>query len=126
MSEPLWKEFEIPLLDENREPCLDDDGEPITIIAKDPKSLHSTIFLTKPDKHGEQRCAQVVELIGVFDKHLEDHEQQNIALEDLPYWVIDDRPSYLKNQLTSICLHSLESILCSLTPFDGEFWLYQL
>ena len=125
LLEPLWKEFKIPLLDENREPCLDNDGEPITIIAKDPKSLHFTIFLTKPDEHGKQRHAQVVELIGVFDKHLKDHEQQAKALKDLQYWVIYDHPSYLKNWLTSICLHSLKSI-CSLTPFDGEFWFYQL
>ena len=74
-SEPLWKEFEIPLLDENRKPCLDDDGEPITIIEKDPKSLHSTIFLTTPDKHGEQTHTQVVELIDVFHTHLKDHKQ---------------------------------------------------
>ena len=53
-SEPLWKELEILLLDKSEEPHLDDDGEPITIIAKDTKSLHSIIFLTKPDKHGEQ------------------------------------------------------------------------
>lgn len=36
-SEPIWKEFEIPLLDKNGEPCLDDEEESITIIVKDPK-----------------------------------------------------------------------------------------
>ena len=51
--ETLWKDSEVSLLDKNGEPCLDDNGEPITIIANDPKSLHSTLFLTKPDEHGE-------------------------------------------------------------------------
>ena len=59
--ESLWKDFEIPLLDVN--------GAPITIISKDPKSLHSILFLTKPHEHGKLRRARVVELIGDFDKN---------------------------------------------------------
>lgn len=123
MLETLWKEFEIPLLDEIGEPCLDNDGESIIIIANDPKSLHSTIFLTKPDKYGEQRRAHVVELIGIFHKHLEVHGQQDITFNSLQYWVIYDHPIHLKNQFTSIFLCSFDSI-CSLTPLNGEFWLY--
>ena len=54
LEKPAWKEFEVPLLDENGEPRMDDDGNPIRFIAKDPTSLHSATFLTKPDEHGEQ------------------------------------------------------------------------
>ena len=38
---------------ENGKPCLDNDEEPITTIVNNPKSLRSTIFLTKPDEHVE-------------------------------------------------------------------------
>ena len=49
---PLWKPFKVPLLDKNGEQRYDDNGNPITIIARDLKILHSTVFLTNPDKHG--------------------------------------------------------------------------
>ena len=39
---PLWKHSEVPLLDDNGEQRYDDDDNPTTIIAWDPKSLHST------------------------------------------------------------------------------------
>ena len=41
----LWKEFKVPLLDENGEPQLDDDGEPITIITKDKEKGKESILL---------------------------------------------------------------------------------
>ena len=56
-TKPLWKLFEVPLLDKNGEQCYNDDGNPITIITRDPKTLHSTVFLTNPDKHGEIKRA---------------------------------------------------------------------
>ena len=96
--EPIWKQFKIPLLDKHGAPHLDDDGEPITVIAKDLNSLHSTVFLTKPDEYREVRRAQVVELIGDFDKNLNDHEEQAKALQDLQYCVVYDHPSHLMNK----------------------------
>ena len=54
---PIWKLFKVPLLDKNGEQCYNDNGNPITIIAHNPKSLHSTVFLTNPDKHGEIKQA---------------------------------------------------------------------
>ena len=85
LPETLWKDFEVPLLDEHGEPRLDDNGELITVIAKDPKYLHSTKFLTIPDEHGEPRRARVVKLIGDFDAHLKTHEERAKALQDLQY-----------------------------------------
>ena len=61
---PLWKEFKAPLLDKDGKEQLDTDGNPITAIVRDPKSLHSTVFLTDPDDNGEQHRAHVVEIIG--------------------------------------------------------------
>ena len=110
---------------ENGNPCLDNDDEPITIIANSTKSLRSTVFVTKPDEHGERRRARMAELTCVSHKCLEAHEQRDIAFHSLQFWYIYDHPIYLKNRLTSICLLSLES-LCSLPPFDGEFWLNRL
>ena len=60
----LWKEFKVPLLDKDGKEQLDTDGNPITAIVRDPKSLHSTVFLTDPDDNGEQHRAHVVEIIG--------------------------------------------------------------
>ena len=61
--------------------------------------MHSTIFLTKPDEHGEQQRVIVVELISDFDTHLENHEQFAQALnKDLQYRVVYDCPSHLKKK----------------------------
>ena len=61
---PLWKEFKVPLLDEDGKEQMNAEGKPITIIVRDPKSLHSTVFLIDPDDNGEQHKACVVEIIG--------------------------------------------------------------
>lgn len=60
----LWKEFNVPLLykDENKQ--LHHNGKPITIIARDPKLLHSCVFTTNCDDNGEQCKTYVVEIVG--------------------------------------------------------------
>ena len=40
---PLWKGFEVPLLDKDGNLQLDNDSKPITIIAKDPKLVHTLL-----------------------------------------------------------------------------------
>ena len=70
-TEPLWKPFKVPLLHKNGEQRYNENGKAIIIIAQDPKTLHSTVFLTNTEKHGEIKKARVVEMIGDYKKILE-------------------------------------------------------
>ena len=100
---PLWKPFKVPLLDKNGEQRYDDNGNPITIIARDPKSLHSTVFLTNPDKHGEIKQAQVAEMIGDYKKILDKDKDCARAPQDLQYRVVYDQPSHQKKPKSDKC-----------------------
>ena len=93
-EKPAWKEFEVPLLDKNGEPRMDDDKNPITFIAKDPTSLHSTTFLMKPDEHGEQQRARVTEIIGDWEKQLKTQQDREEFLRNLQYCVVYERPNH--------------------------------
>ena len=95
-DKPFWKEFEVPLLDDNGNEQLNDDGTPITIIARDPKSLQSTVFLTDPDDNGEQRRARVVEITGNWEDYNKEVEERHQMLKDLEFRIVYDRPSHLK------------------------------
>ena len=100
---PLWKPFKVPLLDKNGEQRYDDNGNPITIIARDSKSLHSTVLLTNPDKHGEIKQSKVVEMIGDYKKILEKDKDCARALQDLQYHVVYNRPSHQKKPKLDKC-----------------------
>ena len=168
--EPIWKPFEILLLDEHGETCLDDNGEPITVIAKDPNSLNFNdheerantlqdlqyrVVYDRPshlmkknnekqhydfdqDNHDDQDSAydnllpynevvgyiyeEVPDATGkywqfrkILGIHHDPHDHQDNASHGLHFWY----------RWTSICHLSLAS-LCSLPPFDGEFWLIRL
>ena len=54
---PLWKQSKVPLIDKNGEQHYNDNDNPITIIAWDPKGLHSTVLLSNPDEDGEIKQA---------------------------------------------------------------------
>ena len=85
VPDPIWKEFEVTLQDENGDPRVDDDGNPIKVIAPPPQDLVSRVFLTKPDERGEVKRARVVELINKFDDELEkdpDRIKFKIAFDD--------------------------------------------
>ena len=53
-TEPLWKQFKVPILDENGEKRYNENGKTNIIIACDTKSLHSTIFLTNQNTWEDQ------------------------------------------------------------------------
>ena len=82
-TKPLWKPFKVPLLDKNGEHCHNENGKPITIIACDPNYLHSTVFLTNLDEHGEIKKARVVEMIGYYKEILDKDRYCAQALQDL-------------------------------------------
>ena len=85
VPDPIWKEFEVTLQDENGDPRIDDEGNPIKVIAPPPQDLLSRVFLTKPDERGEVKRARVVELIDKFDSELAkdpDRIKFKIAFDD--------------------------------------------
>lgn len=49
---------------------LNENREPITLIANDITSLHSIVFLIEFDEHGESKYDRIYEMIGCFVKHL--------------------------------------------------------
>ena len=73
---------------------MDDDGNSITFIAKDPTLLHSTTFLTKPDEHGEQQRAHITEIIGDWKRQLKTQQDYEAFLKDLQYCVVYERPNH--------------------------------
>ena len=93
---PLWKEFEVPLLNKDGKEQLDANGTPITIITRDPKSLHSTLFLSDPDDNGEQHKARVVKIIDDWENYNKEEEKHHQMLKDLECHIVCDRPSHLK------------------------------
>jgi hypothetical protein len=64
---PPWTQFKVTLKDKNGNPRLDSKGDPITVIAPWPSELQGWVFLTKPNKHGDIKCARVVELMNLHD-----------------------------------------------------------
>jgi hypothetical protein len=64
---PIWKEFEVTLQDGNGNVNLGPDGKLMIAIAPPPSDLCGRVFLTKPDKRGEVKRAQVVQLLKDFE-----------------------------------------------------------
>jgi hypothetical protein len=52
---PPWTQFEVTLKDENGNPRLVSEGDPITVIAPLPSQLQGRVFLTKPDAGTETK-----------------------------------------------------------------------
>ena len=78
-TKPLWKSFEVPLLDKNCEQRYNENGKPITVTIPYPKTLHSTVFLTNSDKHREIKRAWVVEMIGDYKKILDNDKDREVV-----------------------------------------------
>ena len=93
-TERIWKEFEIQLLDEDGNPRVDENGEPIMAVAMNPLDIETRVFLTKPDIHGNVKRARVVEMINEFDTTLETNEQRKKFIKDLQYRVVYDQPNH--------------------------------
>ena len=87
-TERIWKEFEIQLLDEDGNPRVDENGEPIMAVAMNPLDIETRVFLTKPDIHGNVKRARVVEMINEFDTTLETNKQRRKFIKDLKYRVV--------------------------------------
>ena len=99
---PTWKEFEVPLLDKNGEPQLDNNK--ITFIAKDSTSLHSTTFLTKPNKHGEQQRAWVIEIIEDWERQLKTQQDRENFHKNLQYCVKYEHNLLIRTTLKIVLL----------------------
>ena len=93
-TERIWKEFEIQLLDEDGNPRVDENGEPIMAVAMNPLDIETRVFLTKPDIHGNVKRARVVEMINEFDTTLETNKQRRKFIKDLKYRVVYDQPNH--------------------------------
>ena len=52
----IWKEYEIPLLDNEGKQRFDEKGEPMTIVAFDPTNMQGRTFLTRPNEDKETNC----------------------------------------------------------------------
>ena len=90
---PAWKEFEVPLLDKDGDPRMDDNGNPIMFITKDSTLLHSTTFLMKPDEHKEQQRVRITEIIGDWERQLKTQQDQEEFLKDFQYRVVYECPN---------------------------------
>ena len=53
----IWKEYEIPLLDNEGKQRFDENGEPMTVVAFDPTNMQGRTFLTRPNEDKEIRGA---------------------------------------------------------------------
>ena len=55
-KDQIWKEYEIPLLNNDGNKRLDENGEPMTVVAFDPSNMQGRTFLKNPNKDKEIRC----------------------------------------------------------------------
>ena len=69
-------------------------------IAYNPTDMHSKVFLTRPDKHGEVKRARVVEILKDFDHKLESNKERQRFIKDLKYRVVYDCPSQRNKKRT--------------------------
>ena len=53
----IWKEYEIPLLDNEGKQRFDENEEPMTVVAFDPINMQGRTFLTRPNEDKEIRRA---------------------------------------------------------------------
>ena len=95
-----WKEFLIPLFDGDGTARQDENGNNLAAIAYNPADMHSKVFLTRPDEHGDVKRARVVEMLKDFDKNLESDKDRQRFVKDLKYQVVYDRPSQQNKKRT--------------------------
>ena len=50
--------------------------------------MHSKVFLTRPEKHGEFKRALVVETLKDFDHNLETNKERQQFIKNLKYYVV--------------------------------------
>ena len=135
----IWKEYEIPLLDNEGKQRFDENGEPMTVVAFDPTNMQGRTFLTKPNEDKEIKRAQVVEMIDEFDENLKQNPQRHDFINDLKYKVVYESPDTRRNLGISDDDVEPDSALKDLLTYnevcefltrdrnseDGEQWAYR-
>ena len=89
-TDPPWKDFDFSLRDDNGEPQLDVNGEPITAIPRNNHSLKERVSLARLDADGEQKRMRAVEIINDFDISPENEKDRWKIIKNLGYRVVYD------------------------------------
>ena len=97
----IWKEYEIPLLDNEGKQRFDENGEPMIVVAFDPTNMQGRIFLTKLNEDKEIRRSQIVKMIDKFNKNLNWNPERNDFINDLKYKIVCESPGTRRNLDTS-------------------------
>ena len=97
----IWKEYEIPLLDNEGKQRFDENGEPMTVVAFDPTNMQGRTFLTRPNEDKEIRRARIVKMIDKFDKNLKRNPERHDFINKLKYKVVYKSPDTRRNLDTS-------------------------
>ena len=135
----IWKEYEIPLLDNEGNQRFDEKGEPMTVVAFDPTNMQGRTFLTRPNEDKEIRCARIVEMIDKFDENLKQNPERHDFINKLKYKVVYESPDTRRNLDTSDDDAEPDSALEDLLTYnevceyltrdrnseDGERWAYR-
>ena len=120
-SEDLFERVMIPLLDENKEPKLDLDGEPIMVMAPHPDDLKGKTFLTNPDLEDEngRSVRKRLRIIEQLDKHEKDRNKHDALMK---FRVINDR-----NKEEDIMTYNdiLNHIERDNAEEDGTYWKFR-